>query len=196
MGKSDNDSSNQCSYLTITSYGVECIKADNWLPYDPDGYLKQFRLVVPQIDEISFKYISESIQACNRRMLLSSTITLGAASENMMLQLIEAFVAAIEDPSRSSKFLSKLEERGIAGKYILLREEIKISIKKIPEELTRDLDTYLEGIFSFIRLNRNSAGHPTGRDLNIKILNANLQILPEYSVYIFNFIDFLKNHKV
>jgi hypothetical protein len=47
-------------WLTITDYGKELFSREDWLPYDPDGYLKALRAKVPEIDEVTLAYAGES----------------------------------------------------------------------------------------------------------------------------------------
>ncbi len=63
-----------------------------------------------------------------------------------------------------------------------------MDVKSLSRELQKDWEIYLDGVFNFIRLNRNSAGHPTGKALNAKVVYANLQIFADYSEYIFRLI--------
>lgn len=177
-------------WLTITDYGKEAFLQDNWLPYDPDGYLKALKTRVPKIDDVTLAYIEESVSAFNRRHLLSATITLGVASENLMLLLIDAYVNWMNDPTRKAVLQKKIKDRFIYTQYKEFKAEFERDVKNIPKNLQADWETYLDGIFNFIRLNRNSAGHPTGKQLNAKIVYANLQIFAEYAQYIFELIGY------
>lgn len=172
----------------MTNYGLECLMNDQWLPYDPEGYVKALKEKVPNIDDITLAYIGESIAAYNRRQLLSATLTLGVASENLMLLLIEAYLNWIKDKKRKATFKNKIKDRFIYTQYKEFKLEFVNDIKNLPKELQGDWETYLDGMFNFIRLNRNRAGHPTGKKLNAKIVYANLQIFSEYTSYIFSLI--------
>ncbi len=185
------DQNSSYPWLTITTYGREAFVAENWLPYDPEGYLKELTATVPALDDITLTYIGESISAFNHRQLLSATITLGVASENLMLLLIEAYVSWLADP-RKTVLQKKIEDRWISTQYKEFKLELANDIKALPAEMRADWETYLDGIFNFIRLNRNSAGHPTGKELSAKVVYANLQIFAEYARYIHALIAFLK----
>lgn len=175
-------------WLSITEYGKEAFRQEDWLPYDPEGYVKALKEKVSDIDDITLAYIGESVTAYNRRHLLSATLTLGVASENLMLLLIEAFLNWIKDNKRKVAFEKKIKDRFIYTQYKEFKLEFVNDIKNLPKELQGDWETYLDGVFNFVRLNRNSAGHPTGKKLNAKIVYANLQIFSEYTNYIFRLI--------
>lgn len=184
------DPNSHLPWLTITEYGKEAFSQDDWLPYDPDGYIKALKERTPDIDEITLTYIGESVSAFNRHQLLSSTITLGVASENLMLLLIESYLIWLPDPTRKATLDKKIKDRYIYFQYKEFKSEFKKDIKDIPKELRADWETYLDGIFNFIRLNRNSAGHPTGKKMNAKTVYANLQIFADYTQFIFSLIKF------
>jgi hypothetical protein len=179
-------------WLTITEYGRTAIMSEVWLPYDPDGYLAELKKMVPEIDEVTLAYISESVASFNRRHLLSATITLGVASENLMLTLIEAYRDWIEDAGRKEKFERRIAGKWISTQYDEFKKEFASDIKSLPKELQSDQETYLDGIFNFVRLNRNGAGHPTGKAMSAKVVYADLQIFADYARYIFNLIGHLK----
>lgn len=175
-------------WLSITEYGKEVFQKEDWLPYDSEGYVRALKERVPDIDDTTLAYISESVTAYNGRHLLSATLTLGVASENLMLLLIEAYSNWIKDATRKSAFEKKIKDRFIFTQYKEFKQEFINDVKDLPKELQGDWETYLDGVFNFIRLNRNSAGHPTGKRLDAKVVYANLQIFAEYTSYIFQLI--------
>ncbi len=179
-------------WLTITEHGRELFTKEDWLPYDPDGYLKALKNKVPDIDDVTFVYIGESVAAFNRRQLLSATLTLGVASENLMLLLIEAFLIWIGEPRKSS-LQKKILNKWIAVQYKEFKPEFAINVKSFPKTLQGDWETYLDGVFNFIRLNRNNAGHPTGIQMNAKIIYANLQIFADYARYILDLTKYFSS---
>lgn len=185
------DANSGYPWLSITTHGAEAFMLEDWLPYDPEGYLKALKDKVPEMDNVTFAYIGESISAFNRRHLLSATITLGVASENLMLILIEAYRNWLKDP-RKTKFQKRIEDRWIATQYREFKKEFAADVKSLPKELQSDWEIYLDGIFNFVRLNRNDAGHPTGKELSAKVVFANLQIFADYARYIFDLKNYLK----
>jgi hypothetical protein len=181
-------------WLTITEYGKQVFTSEDWLPYDPDGYLAELKRMAPEIDDVTLAYIGESVASFNRHHLLSATITLGVASENLMLALIEAYRDWIKDAERKGRSEKHIADKWISTQYAEFRKEFVSDIKSLPKELQADWETYLDGIFNFVRLNRNSAGHPTGKAMSAKVVYADLQIFADYARYIFNLIGHLKNH--
>ena len=179
-----NDQNSSYPWLTITEYGKEAFLKEDWLPYDPEGYLKALKEKIPTIDDITLAYISEAVSAYNRRHLLSATITIGVASENLMLLLIEAYTNWLTDKSRKTSFQKKTQDRFISTQYKEFKKEFIKDIKSLPKNFQSDWETYLDGVFNFIRLNRNDAGHPTGKQFDAKVVYANLQMFVEYANFI------------
>lgn len=86
----------------MTDFGKERIK-DARTPYDPDGYLNALRSDVPDVDDVIITYLTESLHTFRIGSLLSSTITLGCASEKALLLRIGAYGDALPK-GRQEKF--------------------------------------------------------------------------------------------
>jgi hypothetical protein len=184
------------SVFTISMFGAECINAGDILPFDPDGYIKALRRRVPTIDAVAVAYVHESVACFSRQFLLSSTITLGAASEKSIIVLIETFADAISNASQKAAFKQKIHKAGLYVKYKLFKDELEKRKGAIPADLLRDFDVKVDSIFNFIRLNRNAAGHPTGTNVDRAGLQANLQMFASYAENIYALIGHLKNNPV
>lgn len=175
-------------FLRVTDFGWECIESEDWLSYDPEGYIKEVKARIPNIDQVVLRYLTEAIVAFNKELPLSSTFALGAASEKMILQLIEALGEAMKPPDKA-KYLKAIQDKGIAVKYKKFREEWESRKVTAVLSLDREVNNQIDGIFHFIRQNRNQAGHPTGGEYNKKALIANLQMFVEYGKSIQNVIS-------
>jgi hypothetical protein len=81
-------------WFTVTEYGRKCIAEGNLLPFDPEGYLGALSKRVPGLDAIALTYLREAISTYNRGFYLSSAVSLGVASEHLVLRLIDAYVKA------------------------------------------------------------------------------------------------------
>lgn len=183
------DQNSTFPWLTITEFGKEVFLSQDLLPYDPDGYIKALKIKVTLIDDITLAYIGESVSAYNRHQLLSATITLGVASENLMLMLIEKYADWIPVASRQAAFKRKVHEKFISTQYKEFKKEFLNDVSSFPREIQADWETYLDGVFNFIRINRNSAGHPTGKALNSSITYGNLQMFSSYAEFLFKLLS-------
>lgn len=183
-------------FITITDFGITCINNNQTISYDPDGYIKNLQTLIPQIDQLTLAYISESIATYNLNQLLSSTITLGAASENIILMLIETYASALQNSQARVSFNRSVSRVGIYKKFDLLKVSLDSHKHQIPHQIWQDLLPELEAIFNFIRINRNSAGHPSGQATDKNNLTANFQIFTSYSKKLFDLIDYLQNNQL
>ena len=184
------------SVFTISMFGAECINTGDILPFDPDGYVKALRQRIPTIDAVAVAYMHESVACFSRQFLLSSTITLGAASEKSIIVLIETFADAISNATEKAAFKQKIQSAGLYVKYKLFKDELEKRKGAIPANLLRDFDVKVDSIFNFIRLNRNAAGHPTGTNVDRSGLQANLQMFASYAESIYALIGHLRTNPV
>lgn len=188
-----NDQQSTGPWLTVTRFGERCIAEENILPYDPEGYIRTIITQVPLMDSVTLVYLKECIQTYNKNCLLSSSVTLGAASENIILMLIDSFQERISNPEAKIKF-EKLQGQHLNTKYKLFMVELKKIRKTLPKNLTKDLEVYLGGMYHFIRINRNTSGHPTGGIPNKKTIYSNIQMFSEYSQRTFELIEYFKKN--
>lgn len=100
----------------------------------------------------------------------------------------------MKDATRKARFSKKVEGRFISTQYKEFKKEFITDLTSISQDLQSDWETYLDGIFNFIRLNRNDAGHPTGKQFDAKIVYANLQIFAEYAQYIFKLAKYFEQN--
>ena len=191
-----NDANAGYPWITLTDFGKECIKSGNFLPYDPEGYVRDLITQVPTLDGLTITYLSESISTYNSEHLLSSAITLGVASENIILRLIEVFIVAMNDLQEKTRFSQRIANKSIYSKYSLFTTELKRYYRVLPNTLIKDLEVQLDGVFNFIRTTRNQAGHPTGQSPTKKVIGSNLQIFAEYSKRVFDLIAYFETHTI
>jgi hypothetical protein len=118
---------------------------------------------VPALDPVIITYLTESLRTFRIGAMLSSTITLGCASEKAPLLLIKAYRDSLPKASRE-KFESHTNGRMIKRQFEELRKMINGDLRgRLPPDLEDGLDVELNAIFDFIRNQRNDAGHRTGK---------------------------------
>jgi hypothetical protein len=169
-------------WFTVTEYGRKCITEGNLLPFDPEGYLTALSKRVPGLDATALMYLREAISAYNRGFYLSSAVSLGVASEHLLLRLIDAYVNAHADPAKKTQARQRFEGKFIFTQYSQLRKEMAGLKSSIPTELLKDYETHLDGVFNLIRLVRNQSGHPSGILPDQAIVFANLQAFSFFAV--------------
>ncbi|MGA1874755.1 MAG: hypothetical protein ACMUIA_04030 [bacterium] len=182
-------------WLTITEHGKEALTQDDWLPYDPDGYMNALKEKIPCIDSITLAYMNEAVTAYSRRQFLSATLLLGVASENLILLLIKAYLGWMKDPNLKASFEKKVQGKRISMQYKELKEELATHIHVLPQGLQDNWKMYLDGIFSFIRLSKNDMGYFTAKKLDAKLLFAHFQVFVEYAGFAFDVIALCGENK-
>lgn len=176
-------------FFRITEYGKKLIEEDSMLPFDPDGYLEEFSKRVPGLNELVYKYLGEAIQAYHRFCLLSSITMLGVASECLFLDLTENLSEWMKTNKNDESLEGSLRGKGIYRNYRELKKTLEKIKEDIPEELKKDMESHIDNTFNYIRMCRNEAGHPTGKEINKRELYAHLQAFDRYATYISNLMN-------
>lgn len=192
IGDYHNDS---WPWLSLSEYGKIAIASSNPIPNDPTGYLSRIKRDISNIDEIIETYLAESIRTYNINQLLSSTITLGCASERALILLIEVYENTFNDEIAKSNFSKKISGKFIKTQFDELNRSINSILHTLPYELKDNYTNTLTGVFQMIRYNRNDAGHPTGKSIDKEALFASLQVFIPYCKFIYNMIEYFEDNK-
>ena len=174
-------------HFHVTERGNELLKHGvSSPPYGPDGYLKRLVSDSPGLDPIIRTYVEESLTTFRVGSLLSSTITLGCASERALLDLIDAYALALPS-SRGDAFRKKTDGRTIKVQFDELTKLVEGHLKgRLPRDIKENVDLDLSSIFGMLRIHRNEAGHPTGKRLESRAgvrQSYDLPTLREASVF-------------
>jgi hypothetical protein len=189
-GRADGGDAQLPSFY-VTDFGRERIK-DARTPYDPDGYLRAIRADDPDVDGVILTYLAESLHTFRIGSLLSSTITLGCASEKALLLLIAAYRDALP-PARQEKFRKNTEGLVIKRQFDEFSKMLDSHLKGLlPGDMKEDLDVALLAVFAMLRANRNEAGHPTGKAVSREEAYASLTVFPTYLQKVYGLIGWLK----
>lgn len=182
-------------HLSVTDYGKSVLSSQLPVPHDPDGYLSRIKREIPDLDSVIEIYLIEAIRTYNINQLLSSTITLGCASEKALLVLIDTFIDTFNKEEPSSAFAKKVRGRFIKIQFDEFNKTFSRHLGELPSDLRDRYTNTLLGVFEMIRQNRNSAGHPTGKSIDKETLFANLQVFIIYCKYIYELKAYLETNK-
>lgn len=181
----------QLPFFYVTDFGKERIK-DVRTPYDPDGYLAALRSDAPDVDDVIITYLTESLHTFRIGSLLSSTITLGCASEKALLLLIAAYGDALPT-GRQAKFRKNTEGFVIKRQFDEFNKMLDSHLRGLlPGDLKENLDVALLAVFAMLRANRNEAGHPTGKIVRREEAYASLMVLPTYLKKVYELLGWLR----
>lgn len=152
---------------------------------------------IDSIDAVVLTYLNECLSTFRIGSLLSSTITLGVASEKAFLLLIEACADSIIEEKRKERFIKDTSGKMIKRQYDEFMKLYQGYLRKMfPGDINEDFETNVNGVFSMIRNYRNDAGHPTGRMVSREVAYANIQVFPTYLKKVYSAIKWLENNSV
>jgi len=181
--------------IHITEHGKKVLK-DHLSPYDPEGYLQGLCDKVPNVDSIIVTYLAESVETLRRNCLLSSTVTMGCASEQAMLLLFEKTVDTC-DPVKQTALQNALDKhRSIKQQNNEYRKWYEANLRaRLKHDKGNDWASEMENallfLFNHFRIVRNDAGHPTGTKISREEATANLVVFPRYLELIYDMIAWL-----
>lgn len=181
----------------LTDYGKKMSLTMAPIPHDPDGYLLQLTSEINNIDSVVYRYVQESIHAYNINLILSAMTSIGCAAEKLLLLLIDAFIKYISSESERKAFIAKTKNRFVKNQFEELRKSLNGhfgSIKSCNKELIDGFDIVVSGLFELLRQNRNSTGHPTGKEISRAQVFACLQVFIMYCKQVYALIDFFNSH--
>jgi len=168
-------------------------------PYDPDGFLAEFRRLVPAADPIVVDYLTEAIRAFNSGCYKSAAVMLGGSAEKVLLVLHEFFESKIADPSARRKFEKDSQGISVGRKFKALKSrlDLMVSAGKFAghHELIETIDHAFPATSELIRRCRNDAGHPdipTQTDPDTVFLN--LRVFTEHARRMAGLLDHFSNN--
>lgn len=187
-------------FYRLTPHGKKVVDGQKPQPYDPDGFLAEFKRAVPSADPVVFEYLDEALRTFNHGCPRAAAVMLGAASEKLVLVLHEAFGTAIADPTKKAKFeKDSAKSWAISNKYAVLRDRLDLMVdgKKLKGEHADTVSGSLGGGFDLIRRTRNTAGHPEAPgDVDLDTLFLHLRIFTEYARRMAALIDHFRANQV
>lgn len=183
---------NDLPWFHVTAHGEKMLSGEQPSPLDRDAYLTKLNTEIPEIDPIIMTYMEESLATFRSGCTLSSTVTLGCASERALIVLIDACRNALP-PTLRGNFEKKTDGQMIKRQFDEFRRLFDDHlVKAMPRHLREDIDVQLNAIFSIIRHQRNEVGHPTGAQINREQAQANLTVFLTYIRKVYDLIRWLK----
>jgi hypothetical protein len=183
--------------LTITPYGEECMKAGEFTPNDPEGYLKRITTESPAVDAITMLYLGEALQTFKFGNFLATAVMVGVAAESILSKIVDAVKNALDSQAKKNYFEAALNRPKTAKnhhKQVMVR--LTTPTSPLPAAFDEVLFLHLDGIFHIIRRTRNDAGHPSGTKLERSEANALLSMFPPYCKTAYQLIDWLAQNPI
>lgn len=155
-----------------------------WEPYDPEGYLTRLRRQIPDLDLVALRYVQEALGAFNAGCFLASSVMLGVASEQVFIGLANSVVTASDAVPELGGSADKLKQatnnpkQSQHTRFLELRKRLEPLRPKLPDDLGDNLT--MDAVADLLRVTRNDAGHPTGRDVDENTAYTHLQMAARY----------------
>ena len=184
-------------FYRVTEYGRTVLANEGAQPYDPDGFLAEFRRRVPSADETVASYFEEAVRSFNANCYRAAAILLGGASEKALLLLHEQFGSQIQDTSRRKAFDKDSAGTSIHRKYRALQDRLDLMVeaKKLDRAKAETVGSELPAGFNMIRRFRNEAGHPAlEADATPNTVFLNLTTFVEYARLVVELIEHFKTN--
>lgn len=158
--------------------GIKAATSGGWEPRDPEGYLRRLRRFKPPIDEGSLLYVEEALRAFNARCYLATSVMLGVAAERVFNGLAEAFVAA--NPTTTAKLSAAINNPRSSQntRFEELRKALDPIRAQLPSGLADPLT--LDAVADLLRITRNEAGHPSGKQIDEDTAYTHMQMGARY----------------
>lgn len=152
--------------LELTGAGYAAVKDQEFNPDDPSGYLSALYSKVPSSSDLVRLYINEAVRTYTNRCYLSCTVMLGVAAEACFMEVAHSFVNWLGEgkSEKLSKLLSNPRTNYIQ-RFLEFRKKLDQEKNLLPSELKDGLDIQLGAVLDLLRVSRNDAGHPTGKQL-------------------------------
>lgn len=167
-------------FFHVTPFGRDYLEQTTPHFLDPDGYVRFIDALVPNIDSVVLQYTQESARAFRAQLWFASAVMLGAASERMMLLLIESIRDRTPNPEKAK--LTKLLDQPRLGeifKVIQARVEAEIRAGALPYHVHQGCTEHLLSLSEMIRVHRNEAIHPAVAKVDRQKAFVALQTFPE-----------------
>jgi hypothetical protein len=147
--------------LNLTPAGVAAVHDEDYNPDDASGYLARLAKDVPGLSNTTIMYVREAVRSYAARNYLATTVMLGVASEAAMLEMAEHLAQHYEDVSLQSVLDD--ERTPYNRKFAEVRKRLDQRKQDLPRELADGMSLTFDSVLDLLRVNRNDAGHPTGR---------------------------------
>ncbi len=161
----------------LSTVGIKAATGGTWEPRDPEGYLRRLRAHTPELDPVAVSYVEEALRAFNARCYLATSVMLGVASEQVVGGLARSVIDAVPGATGLRKAIENPKVSQFS-RFLELRKQLEPMRPQLPDDLGDTLT--LDAVADLLRITRNEAGHPTGRQVDEDTAYTHLQMAARY----------------
>lgn len=183
--------------LFLTESGWAAARDEEINPDNSGDYLKRLEEKAPKASQAIKQYAREAIMTYNARCYLASAVMLGVASEAAFIEMALSFGKWLPN-SQGQKFIGLIDNprANYIQKFDEFRKRIEPIRPDLPGELADGMVLTLDSVLDLLRIYRNDAGHPTGKQVSREDAFINLQMFARYLEKLYALKDFFDaNHK-
>jgi len=167
--------------LEVTDAGRAVAEDPEFNPDTGTAYVDQFRTSVPDASPTVLRHVSEAHRAYEARCFFAPAVMVGVASEAAFLEMAPSFGAWLPSGEQTRFFQDFNSPRVMyLEKFRQFRTRIEGKTPQLPPHLADGLDLTLSAVLDALRIYRNQAGHPTGKEIDRGTAFTILQMVPRY----------------
>jgi len=164
----------------LTDNGIESARDEQFKPDDPERYLLQLKSNSPNISDLVFMYVREAVYCYTHEEYLASSVMLGVASEGAFLEMTQASVTWLKGSGEKLQVSLDDPRQPFIGKFAEFRKRVESRKPDLPRELSDGMSLTFDSVIDLLRINRNEAGHPTGKGISREDQYIALQMFSRY----------------
>jgi len=164
----------------LTNAGTLAAKDEQFNPDDPERYLLRLQANVPDISALVLMYASEAVRCYTHESYLASAVMLGVASEAAFLEMASASITWLQDAGNRLQVVLNNPREVYVKKFKEFRKRIEPRKGDLPPELADGMSLTFDSVLDLLRIDRNDAGHPTGKSVSRADQYISLQMFGRY----------------
>ena len=181
---------NDLPFLHITDKGKSTLENISRDPSNPEGYMNYISDF--HINDVASSYLREALETYNNNCFKASAVMIGAASESLILEIRDNFVAKITDKGETAS--SKFKDKRINAVINKISNEIETNKETMPDKLYDSFSVHFNSFIGQIRISRNDAGHPKSIfPVDEETVHSNLLIFPTLLKLVYGIDKWIKD---
>lgn len=165
----------QCS-VWLTERGRKALTDEEFNPEDETGYMRRLLSAAPTTSATVQQYLIEALKSYEQECYLASAVMLGAAAEDTTLQVATSFVLWRGESAENLRTILENPRQFYVYKLQEFDKRLRVAKAEIPQEFSENLELNITTVLQLIRLTRNDAGHPTGKQIDRQDCHQNLVV--------------------
>jgi hypothetical protein len=174
----------------LTDAGTEAAKDEQFNPDDPERFIARLRLNIPDMSDLVAIYADEAVRCYTHACYLASAVMLGVASEAAFIEMAEASIYWLQSAGVTLKRILDDPRQPYVKKFEEFRKRIEPRKADLPDNLADGMSLTFDAVVDLLRVQRNDAGHPTGKPVSREDQYISLQMFGRYLQRLYQFRAF------